>query len=114
MTILQILLLLIVVFLVSVGQIFLKLSANRMSVDEAVSNWLDIWFILGLAAYGASMLIWLIAIKNIPLSLATPISGLTFILIPILCVIFLNEKLSFQYFVGSFLIVLGIFITTRG
>ena len=114
MTIRQISLLLVVVILISFGQIFLKISASRVGINGAPSNWLNIWLILGLSTYGVSMLLWLKIIRNIPLSLATPISGLTFVLIPILCAIFLNEKLTFQYFVGAFIIMLGIFIISRG
>jgi len=113
MTIMQIFLLPLVVFLVSFGQIFFKVSANRINIDGTFFNWVDMWMVLGLGAYGISLFLWLIVIKNIPLSLATPISGLTYVLIPILCAIFFNEKLSIQYFAGSLLILLGIFITSR-
>ena len=114
MTNLQFFQLFIVASLISIGQILLKLGANRINLDGTISSLIDIWLILGLGTYGISMLLWLITIKNVPLSLATPISGLTFVMIPILCAIFLDEKLTVQYFAGSLLIVLGISITTRG
>ena len=105
--------LLVVVIFNSFAQVFLKISANRLDSNNDLTSWGDIWLILGIGTYILSMLLWLKIIKNIPLSLATPISGFTFVLVPLLCYTFLNEKLTTQYFIGSIIIMLGILLISR-
>ena len=112
MTIQQFLLLLSVAILISFGQIFLKISSNNTGLNWALASCFNLWLILGLITYGVSMMLWLQAIKNIPLSLATPISGFAYIFVPLLSVILLDEKLTPQYFAGTTLIILGIFLTS--
>jgi drug/metabolite transporter (DMT)-like permease len=113
MNILQISVLLLIVCLVSLGQIFFKLCTNEIKLDGTFDSWFNMWLFLGIGAYGLSFLLWLMTIKNIQLSMATPITGLIFVLLPIMCNIFLNEKLPDNYFIGSFLILLGICFTSR-
>jgi len=63
-----------------------------------------IWFV----AYAFSTLLWLWALRSIPLSQAFPILGLQFALIPIASNRFLHERLSVMQWCGVFIIVIGV------
>jgi drug/metabolite transporter (DMT)-like permease len=113
MSIQQISVILTVVILNSFAQIFLKISSTNsiMNVDRPI--WADIWLFLGLGTYASSMILWIKILKYVPLSMAAPFSGFAFIFVPLLCAIFLNERITPQYFIGSILIVLGILIISK-
>ncbi len=113
MSIQQFSVILTIVILNSFAQIFLKISAINTMIDVDRPVWTDIWLFLGLGTYATSMILWIKILKYVPLNLAAPFSGLAFIFVPLLCAIFLNERITPQYFIGSILIVLGILIISK-
>ena len=66
--------------------------------------------IIGLAVYGLATLLWMLALKNVPLSFAYSFMALSYVAVPILSIIFLNETLSLKYWAGAGLIIAGLFV----
>jgi undecaprenyl phosphate-alpha-L-ara4N flippase subunit ArnE len=63
-----------------------------------------VWF----GCYVASTLLWLWALRVVPLSQAFPILGLQFALIPIAANRFLKEQLAWEQWLGVAIIVMGV------
>jgi undecaprenyl phosphate-alpha-L-ara4N flippase subunit ArnE len=68
-----------------------------------------IWF----GCYVASTLLWLWALRVVPLSQAFPILGLQFALVPIAANRFLKEHLAWEQWLGVAIIVLGVALVGR-
>ena len=71
--------------------------------------------ILGLAAYGISMLLWMMALANYELSFAYPMLSISYILVYLGAVLLpqLNETVSVAKTIGIILIVIGVIFVTR-
>lgn len=91
--------------LASGGQIFLKLGASTdTSVVRTIFNW-NILF--GVILYGLAVVLYLLALRNFPLSVAYPIVAISYVFVLILSAIFLNETLNLFKLIGVGFIVLG-------
>lgn len=115
MSIGQVLLLVSVSILMSVGQLLLKMVANRIGSG---SPWnpavvLNFHFISALAIYVLAAVLWILALRNTELSRAHPFIVLSFIFTPLLAWSFLGEQLSWNYAVGLGLICTGLAIIAR-
>ena len=66
------------------------------------------YFWLGAAGMVASFIVWMTVLSSIDLSLAFPLGSLSFILIPILSVIFLGEAVPGMRWLGIAFIIGGI------
>jgi undecaprenyl phosphate-alpha-L-ara4N flippase subunit ArnE len=98
-----------VVVLGTAGQLALKLAlqprADRRSAGQRL---LDPLMLVWLFSYAASSVLWLVALRSIPLSQAFPILGLQFALIPLAAWHWLSEKMGPYQWIGIALIVLGV------
>lgn len=99
------------VFGISAGQILFKLSASRFN---EIGSWYD-QIGLGiltaaLILYGATTLGWIWVLQKLELGRVYPLMALAFVLVPIGCHFFFGERFQFQYYIGVFLIISGIFI----
>ena len=98
--------------LIAGGQILFKQASERLS--ERGGAFLTVLFdpamIIGLAVYGIATLLWIQAIKNVPLSFAYSFMALSYVAVPILSVVFLGESLSWKYWAGSGLIIAGLIV----
>lgn len=66
------------------------------------------YFWLGIVCMASSFVIWMTVLSSIDLSVAFPLGSLSFIMIPILSVIFLHEEVPLLRWVGIAFIVSGI------
>jgi len=115
MSLFQILLLVSVAIMMSIGQVLLKITAGRI---QAQSVWslrflLDWYFILALVIYGAAAVFWIFALRNTELSRAHPFIIITFVFTPLLAWWFLGEQLSATYGIGLCLVCAGLAIIAR-
>ena len=102
------------------GQILFKKTALRMAElnIENSNNLIYLFstvlkiphFFLALFVYGVATFYWLYILQKIPLSLAYPFTALAMVVIPILSYFLFKESLNINYWIGSFLIFLGIVI----
>lgn len=105
------LMLMLVIFLGTLGQLSLKYAlalksskvANQSIRNLLLSHYFWIWFICYVLVTG----LWLIILRLIPLSQAFPALGLTFALVPLASYRFLREQVMFSQWLGIIIIVIG-------
>jgi undecaprenyl phosphate-alpha-L-ara4N flippase subunit ArnE len=96
-----------VVLLGTAGQLALKYGlrpARAPSPTLRVRPAILIWF----GTYVLTTLLWIFALRSIPLSQAFPILGLQFALIPLASSLWLDEEVGTMQWVGIGVIVLGV------
>jgi drug/metabolite transporter (DMT)-like permease len=109
-------------FIMSMGQLLFKKTA--LTISENTTNTAGLieggsraiqtpWLYLALTTYALATVLWLYILQRIPLTIAYPFSALAMILVPLLSIYFFSEKLTLSYFLGAFLIILGITIIAK-
>jgi len=113
MTILQLLLILFTVFLLSVGQILFKIAANSIVLTSSglLPSLVNAKLIIALAVYSVATILWLIALKGVPLRMAYPFAALAFFIVPTLAHFLLGEPLNWNTYIGACIIALGVFVS---
>ncbi len=97
------------VFISSISQLLLKISANK-SYKSLAKEYINPYVIIAYIMFFVSTLFTLFALtaveyKNVPI-----VESLGYIFVIIFSRLVLNEKLSKKKIIGNFLILLGIFI----
>lgn len=118
MTIVQWVLLLSGVLMSAAGGFFLKVGAVQIRYDleileicrQVILNWA---IILGVMMYFIPVMIWIFLLKKIELSFLQPLFSLTYVVTPILAVLFLNENVTSARWVGIGVIILGVIVVAR-
>ena len=95
------------------GQVLFKLSANGLQLGDP-RTFLSVPLVAALGIYGVATLMWLVVLTRLPLSVAFPFYGLTFLLVPLLAWLFLGEPLRIQTLVGGVVIIIGVAICAKG
>ena len=116
--------------LADVIQFVLILSLKRISetitaptLESLSLNWLwdtavalstlgYFWIIL--ACMVASFIVWMTVLANLDLSLAFPLGSLSYVIIPLLSVSFLNEDIPLLRWLGICIIICGILTLSMG
>lgn len=103
------------VFCIACGQILFKMTAERIlgkSLGEIITDWTTLMiFGTALFIYAGATVLWVLALRHLPLAQGYMLMTLSFILVPIAAVFIFGEKLSFSFLVGLVLIICGIFLT---
>lgn len=99
--------------LLSLGQILFKWASVGLSLKDPRSL-LSPGLIAGLVIYGIATVMWIMVLKRMPLSLAFPFYGLTFLLVPVLAHYLLGERIGYQTLLGGAIIMVGVFVTSWG
>lgn len=104
------------------GQLIIKWRIGNYGVlpvefyDKAIfllKLFLDPFIFSGFVSAFLASMFWMAAMTKFELSYAYPFMGLTFILVSIFGMLFLNESFSLYKMIGLALIVIGIIITAR-
>jgi len=115
MTIRWMLLTVVCVALLSVGQMLFKTAAGQWQIDGwGWSTWrslLSTSMVLALALYGATTILWVFVLRQLPLSVAYPIYALSFLFVPVLAHLTIGEPLTARTLLGGAIIIAGIVIT---
>lgn len=102
---------------ISIGQILFKLAAeafpNNFTVNEVFSFIFNKHFLLALIIYGMATVLWIYALKLVPLNVAYPMMSLAFVIVPVLSYFFLFETLEYKTLIGTALIILGLVISVK-
>ncbi|QGY05225.1 EamA family transporter [Methylobacterium mesophilicum SR1.6/6] len=107
----------ITVVLTGCAQICLKLGVQsllahadpaRGALGLVIAFWLEWRLLGGLALYGIATLTWLFVLSRLPLSLAYPFVGLSFVTVAALSVVLLGERIVPLQVAGTVLIALGV------
>lgn len=99
------------VFIASISQILLKLSANEKH-NSQINEYLNFKVILAYCLFIVSLLLTTYAYKKIPLSFGPIIESLGIIFIVLLGKLVLKENLSNKKLIGVGLILVGVVLTT--
>lgn len=96
------------------AQYLIKTSANQMAsitLESLLTNW-ALWG--GLALYGISTGLLILALRDGELSLLYPVISLTYVWVSILSVTVFDESLTLAKVVGVSIIVLGVALLGKG
>lgn len=104
-----------------IGQLLLKLSAQRQSAN-ADSGWLlrllslfgDWVFLSGILLYGLLLVYWVWLLTFLPLSRAYPFTFLSLAVTAIGGSLFFNEPLTFPFIAGLAIIGVGLVVLSTG
>ena len=108
-------LLLVAIAVAVVGQVLFKLGAARLVLTPAglLDQVGNIPLIVGFAAYFLSAILYVVALKTVPLSVAYPTLALGYVVVIAVSVLWLGETFSAVKLVGAVLICGGIFLLWR-
>ena len=99
------------VVLGTAAQILFKAGTNATPVGWGL---LLEWRVLaGIAAYGISLIAWILALSKTPVSMAYPMTSLGFVLNAVLAGWLLGEAVTPMRFAGIGIIILGVVIVAR-
>ncbi len=102
------------------GELFLKSGMNRVgpvglanlgATVARVAGTPHVW--AGFSFIGAGALLWLTAISRAPLSWAYPILSMGYVLILLFSRIVLNEPVSWVRWIGTAVIITGVYLVFR-
>jgi multidrug transporter EmrE-like cation transporter len=88
---------------------YVGVSCSGLFLLKAAPSWLSLRFGLGFLLYALGACLWLVILRNYPLSLAFPIAaGALIVGTTLVGIVFLGESLSAVQVAGAGLIFLGI------
>jgi drug/metabolite transporter (DMT)-like permease len=112
-----VLLVLVCVALIGSGQLLFKAAAAQWRVNAglwiAIRSLLSPPFVTALAVYAVATLLWVYALRMVPLGTAFPLYALTFLLVPVLAHLFAGEPLTANTLIGGAVIIAGVAIAVR-
>lgn len=113
MSLVHIFLIIFTVFLLSVGQILFKLASSEINLSTAgfVASLMSARLAIAFLVYSFATILWLIALKDLPLRVAYPFAALAFFIVPTLAHFLLGETLSWNTYVGAGFIALGVIVS---
>ena len=106
------------VLLVTTSETMLKIGASE-TVKIAGWEWTGVialqslWIWSGIAFVIGSFLCWIYVLRQIPLSVAFPLSNSVHVLVPLSCLIFLGENISPRRWLGIDILILGLALVPR-
>ena len=98
----------------SAGQMLFKLGAIRVNenIHEGLLAWLNVPIIAAVLLYGVCTLMWIGALRVLPLRVAYPVVALSYVIVPLLGHFVLREALTVRTMVGSVIIVVGVIVAS--
>lgn len=113
MSIWQFFLIIFTVFLLAAGQILFKIASDNLIITARgfIPSLFDPAILVALAVYGVATVLWLIALKGMPLRVAYPFVALAFVIVPTLAHYLLGESVGWNTYVGALIIGVGVFVS---
>ncbi len=105
--------------IVTASELFLKTGArntahfNRSFAWTGITGLASLWTWLGIVCVILSLISWLYVLRQIPLSIAFPLSNVVHVLVPLTSWIFLNELISPRRWLGIALVLAGLIIVAK-
>jgi len=109
------------VSLTALAQLALKLASSRFVsppsehgfLASLIAQFVHPLTLSAVALYVGSLLLWLIALRDVPLSVAYPFAGLTIALVAVLGSVVLGEGLAWPQAIGIAMIAAGVVVLAR-
>ncbi len=103
--------------LMALGQLLFKFGADSIQQFTTLPNYIyqvlsSVKLMSACVIYALAILIWVWALTQAPLSRIYPFTALAYILTPLFAYFFLGEKVNFQFMLGTFLLLVGIILST--
>jgi undecaprenyl phosphate-alpha-L-ara4N flippase subunit ArnF len=103
------------VVLIATGQILFKMVAQRIAGRSVVEGLVDATvlfpFVLALGIYGLATLLWILALRDLPLARAYFLMSLSFVIVPAISALVFSERLTMGFALGGALIMAGVIVT---
>lgn len=104
--------------MLALGQLGLKVALEHMPpiswtlcfVAHLLSNW---WFLFCGIMFGGASLLWMYILKHWPLSMAYPMVSMSYVIAMVMAVVFLDESIAWNRWVGVGLIMLGCVLVAK-
>ncbi len=106
----------------SIADLFFKKSTLIMGVHDItlhnlIPSTLQLlsthWLWIGIGVYLINFLLWIVALSKVDLSVAFPIGCTTYVIVPLLSLIFLHEQIGVLQWLGIALIIIGVFFVSN-
>jgi len=112
------------VVVTAVAQLCIKVASRQFSGGATAGNAVSLagslvqqalhpLSIVAVFAYAISLLLWFLALRDVPLSVAYPFAGLTMALVAALGIVVLGESVDLPKLVGITLIIAGVVLLAR-
>ncbi|MFK7965191.1 MAG: multidrug efflux SMR transporter [Burkholderiaceae bacterium] len=109
------------VSLTALAQLALKLASSRFAAPPAdqgfiaslIAQFMHPLTLSAMVLYGGSLVLWLIALRDVPLSVAYPFAGLTIALVAVLGIVVLGEGLAWPQAFGIGMIAVGVIVLAK-
>jgi len=97
------------------GQLLFKIGAPALQGND-ISSWAisfmkNPFLLTACFLYAVTILIWMYVLRTLPLSLAYPLTALSYVIVPVFSYLFLHERISWQTGLGCLVILVGVAIT---
>ena len=99
------------VFISSVAQVMLKISANK-TYEKRIREYLNPLVITAYGIFFVSTLLTMYALRYVPLTMSPIIESCSYIFVPVLGVFLLKEKISKRRLLGMAVMIAGILVFT--
>ena len=93
----------------ALGQILFKAGARNA---ETLWEFLNLWIMVGLFAYGVGTVLWIYVLSRTPITVAYPFTALTFALVYLAGALLFGEPVTIRAIAGVILILGGLFLIT--
>lgn len=113
MTYLQFAILVLVALLAALAQLCLKLGAAGGGIKSAGLRF-KLLVTIGLALFGGCAITQSFMMRQIPLTLVTPVSALIYVFVPLLSRVFLKETMRPRFWAGVLCLIAGVSIISGG
>jgi multidrug transporter EmrE-like cation transporter len=110
------------VLLNAIAQLALKASVSETGVisldlpsllSSASSLVVNVWLWLGLACYGVSVVVWILALSRVDVSIAYPMLSIGYVLNAVAAWHLFDEPMGAGRIVGIGIIILGVYVLAR-
>lgn len=108
----------IVIVLMALGQLMFKRVGSDLGAvtglsDGSLRNSTVLVFVAALVLYFGATILWILVLRDLPLSKAYPVMALTYLLVPLGSRFYLGEPLSSDQLLGLALIVGGVALAAK-
>jgi drug/metabolite transporter (DMT)-like permease len=104
------------ILLLVIGQVFWKLSVNKISSWDLHAFQLVLlspYFWFGAVLYGIATVCWLYVLSKMPLSVAYPFQSISYVIGAVLAYFIFKENITAQHWIGIGIIIIGVFIISK-
>lgn len=106
----------------SFGDLFFKMGTLSTGINNVtLTNALEFasritsnpWLWIGVIFYLLNFFLWIALLSRVDLSIAFPMSSFTYIIVPVLAIVFLQEKVNSLRWAGILFIIIGVSLSGR-